>query len=75
MVGHLSNSISKSCVSRREAAGSADARQGEATTTRMILKWNKDGHQSYTKTVVSLLFGHRLVLHVIRSSRSTGLTA
>jgi hypothetical protein len=30
------NSISKSFVSRREAAGSANARQGEATTTRMI---------------------------------------
>jgi hypothetical protein len=43
-------SISKSFVSRREAAGSADAcpnassdalgGQGEATTTRMIWKWN-----------------------------------
>jgi nitrogen fixation protein NifZ len=30
------NSVSKSFVSRREAAGSANARQGEATTTRMI---------------------------------------
>jgi hypothetical protein len=29
-------SVSKSFVSRREAAGSAVARQGEATTTRMI---------------------------------------
>ena len=35
------NSVSKSIVSRREAAGSADARQGEATTTRMIWKRNK----------------------------------
>jgi hypothetical protein len=31
-----SYSVSKSFVSRREAAGSAPARQGEATTTRMI---------------------------------------
>jgi hypothetical protein len=30
------DSVSKSFVSRREAAGSAVARQGEATTTRMI---------------------------------------
>jgi DNA polymerase-1 len=30
------HSVSKSFVSRREAAGSADARQGEATTTRII---------------------------------------
>jgi hypothetical protein len=30
------NSVSKSFVFRREAAGSADARQGEVTTTRMI---------------------------------------
>jgi hypothetical protein len=30
------NSVSKSFVSRRKAAGSADARRGEATTTRMI---------------------------------------
>jgi fido (protein-threonine AMPylation protein) len=35
-----SDSISKSFVSRRKAEGSADARQGEATTTRMIWKWN-----------------------------------
>jgi len=34
--GELPDSISKSFVSRREAAGSADVRQGEATTTRMI---------------------------------------
>jgi hypothetical protein len=32
----IPDSISKSFVSRREAAGSAVARQGEATTTRMI---------------------------------------
>jgi predicted DsbA family dithiol-disulfide isomerase len=36
-----SNSVSKSFVSRREAAGSASARPGEATTTRVIWKWNK----------------------------------
>ena len=36
-----SDSISKSFVSRREAADSAVARQGEATTTRMIWKWNE----------------------------------
>ena len=31
-----SNSVSKSFLSRREAADSATARQGEATTTGMI---------------------------------------
>ncbi|MDD5031285.1 MAG: ABC transporter permease, partial [Rhodoferax sp.] len=35
------DSISKSFVSRREAADSAVARQGEATTTPMISKWNE----------------------------------
>jgi hypothetical protein len=46
-----------------------------ACVNRMVGHLSKDGHQSYTKTVVRLLFDHRLVLHVIRSSRSTGLTA
>jgi hypothetical protein len=36
-----SDSVSKSFVSKREAAGSAVARQDGATTKRMILKWNK----------------------------------
>jgi hypothetical protein len=34
--GSATYSVSKSFVSRREAAGSAVARQGGATTTRMI---------------------------------------
>ena len=33
-------SISKSFLSRREAADSAPARQGEATTTGMVWGWN-----------------------------------
>ncbi|MBP9060998.1 MAG: hypothetical protein KBF98_11875 [Rhodoferax sp.] len=39
-VGVGSYSISKSFVTRREAADSASARQGDATKSWMIWKWN-----------------------------------
>jgi hypothetical protein len=45
-IGWPGNSNSKSFVSRRRAADSADARQGDATTTRMIWSWNKNWQAS-----------------------------